>query len=401
MALLTRLKEGPGNTGPSPELENSRLVLMVAGEASADLHGSNLVKAMKRLDPDIVFWGIGGEKMDRAGVRILISASHMAVVGMTEVLNKLPVIARASRKLKSILKKNRPDLLILLDYPGFNIHIARTAKRFQVPVLYYISPQVWAWRSGRVKKMSRRIDRMAVILPFEEEFYSRRGMRVDYVGHPLMDASGIGKQKEKCGKIHSYPFTSDFRYPVIGLLPGSRNEEIKNLFPDMLRSVEIMKRRYPEMHCLLPLAPTIEPEFIQSFIENPAAGIDIIRGDIQRVLSLCDVVLVASGTATLDAAIAEVPMVIVYRVSRVSYWIGKRVIKVPYIGLVNLVAGEKVVPELIQQEVTPQRIASEALAILENADIREQMKKNLGLVKERLGGRGASGKTAEIALEMM
>jgi len=401
LALLTRLREGPGNTGPSPELGNSRLVLMVAGEASADLHGSNLVKAIKRLDPDIVFWGIGGEKMDREGVRILIPSSHMAVVGMTEVLNKLPVIARASRKLKSILKKNRPDLLILLDYPGFNIHIARTAKRFQVPVLYYISPQVWAWRSGRVKKMSRRIDRMAVILPLEEEFYSRRGMRVDYVGHPLMDASGSGEPKEKCGKIYSHPSISDFRYPVIGLLPGSRNEEIKNLFPDMLRSVEIIRRRYPGMHCVLPLAPTIEPEFIQAFIENPAAGIDIIRGDIQRVLSLCDVVFVASGTATLDAAIAEVPMVIVYRVSRVSYWIGKRVIKVPYIGLVNLVAGEKVVPELIQQEVTPERIASEALTILENADIREQMKKNLGLVKERLGGRGASDKTAEIALEMM
>ena len=373
---------------------DSKSVVIVAGEASADLHGSNLVKAMKRLDPGIVFCGIGGKKMQEAGVEVFFSPSDMAVVGLTEVLYKIHTIISASRKLKSILKNDRPDLLILIDYPGFNINLAKTAKRFRVPVLYYICPQVWAWRRGRVKKLSRRVDRMAVILPFEEAFYRERGVEVDYVGHPLLDAIEFGTTGPKSSSPNP-------AYPVVGLLPGSRKEEISNLLPIMIKSSKIMSQSYPDIWCTLPLAPTIDPEFVQSFVENTSVNIRVCQGDIYEVLKVCDVALVASGTATLETAIIGIPMVIVYRVSFLSYWVGRMVIRVPYIGLGNLVAGEKVVPELIQGEVTAERLAHEALNILEDDKIRTNMIEKLKGIKDSLGRKGASEKTAKIALEMM
>jgi lipid-A-disaccharide synthase len=391
---LTRLKEATKIFSPSPDSRDHKLVVIVAGEASADLHGSNLVKAMKHLDPGIKFRGIGGKKMERAGVKLLFSSSDMAVVGLTEVLSRLHTIVRASKKLKSLLKDKRPELLILIDYPDFNIHIAGIAKRLQIPVLYYISPQVWAWRKRRVKKIARRVDRMAVILPFEEEFYRRRGMKVDYVGHPLLDAFE-GKKTDHESVL------SEFRYPVLGLLPGSRKEEIRNLLPVMVEATGLLGRRYSDMRCVLPLAPTIDPEFVESFIHNSPVEIKVIQGDVHEVLSACDVALVASGTATLDAAIMGVPMVIAYKVSLISYWIGRMVIDVPHIGLVNLVAGEEVVPELIQHEVTAESLAREVEIIIEYREVRLKMIDKLKRVKEGLGKGGASERTAGIALEMM
>jgi lipid-A-disaccharide synthase len=377
---------------------NSKFVIIVAGEASADLHGFHLVKTMKRLDPHIVFWGIGGRKMAKAGVNILFTSSEMAVVGLTEIFFRLHTIAKARNKLKYIIKEKRPDLLILMDYPDFNIHIAGIAKRFQVPVLYYIGPQVWAWRKGRIRKISRRVDRMAVILPFEEAFYRQRGMmKVDYVGHPLMDAIPAKGEKEKGMAILGL----EGAHPVVGLLPGSRKEEIRRLLPVLIDTAEILGRRYKEIRFLLPLAPTIEREFAQSFLNDTSVGISVFQGDIYHALNICDMALVASGTATLETAIMEVPMVIAYKVSTVSYWAAKMVVKVPFIGLVNLVAGEKVVPELIQDEVTPGRLAHEALTILESDDLRKDMIEKLRGVKKKLGKGGASKATAEIALEMM
>ncbi len=374
-----------------------KFVVIVAGEASADLHGSNLVKAMKRLDPGIVFWGVGGRKMEEAGVKILFSSSEMAVVGITEVLSKLGTIARASGRLKHILKSKRPELLILIDYPDFNIHIARTAKRFHVPVLYYISPQVWAWRRSRVRKIARRVDRMAVILPFEKTFYEKRGMPVDYVGHPLLDALSLEVDKWQ-DRVDA---GSEQGYPVVGLLPGSRKDEIRKLLPVMVESLQILGKRYPKIRCRLSLASTIEAEFVKSFTKNSAVQIEIISGDTLETLRVCHVALVASGTATLETALIGVPMVIAYRISRFSYWLGRIVVRVPHIGLVNLVAGEEVVPELIQDDVVPDRLAHEALNILENEELRGTMIKKLGRVRENLGRFGASEATAKIASEMM
>ncbi len=384
------------NSSPS-DLKDSKLVVIVAGEASADLHGSNLVTAMKRLNPGIEFWGIGGEKMAQAGVRILFPSSDMAVVGLTEVFSKLRTIFSALKKLKSILKNERPDLLILIDYPDFNIHIAGTAKRFKVPVLYYISPQVWAWRRGRIRKIARRVDRMAVILPFEKDIYQGKPIAVDYVGHPLLDEC----PRDMIENRVSLKMGMDQGHPVVGLLPGSRKEEIRNLLPVMVDAAGNLKRRYPDLQCVLPLAPGIEQAFVQPFIDNSDVRITLFQGDIYKVFNICDVALVTSGTATLETAIMGVPMVIVYRVSPVSYWIGRMVIKVSNIGLVNLVAEEEVVPELIQADVTADRLAQEAVTILDDTEVREEMKKKLGLVREKLGKGGASEKTAGMALEMM
>jgi len=376
---------------------NSRLVLIVAGEASADLHGSHLVTALKRLDPALAFWGIGGRRMEEAGVRILFNSSEMAVVGLTEVFSRLATVTRAYLRLKTILRKDQPDLLILMDYPDFNLRLARAAKRFQVPVLYYISPQVWAWRKGRVETIRRCVDRMAVILPFEKDFYRERGLEVEHVGHPLLEEipSDLDRKKVRA------ELGLERADPVIALLPGSRKEEVTNLLPLMIDAAERIRFKYEHLKCLLPRASTIPAELLEEMLKKSSLDVQVFEGDVYRVLKACDMALVASGTATLEAAILEAPMVIVYRVSFFSYWIGRMVIRVPFIGLVNLVAGEKVVPELIQGDVTPERLAQEAMDILEHDDKHRNMVRKLHDLRDKLGQGSASEKTARIALEMI
>jgi len=376
---------------------NSRLVLIVAGEASADLHGSHLVTALKRLDPGLTFSGIGGPRMEEAGVRILFSSSEMAVVGLTEVVSRLATVTRAYLGLKTILRKGQPVLLILMDYPDFNLRLARAAKRYQVPVLYYISPQVWAWRKGRVETIRRCVDRMAVILPFEKDFYRERGLPVDHVGHPLLEEIPAGLD----GKRARTELGLDQASPVLALLPGSRKEEVTNLLPVMVEAAERIRSKHAHLKCLLPRASTIPAELLDGILKKSSLDVQVIHGDVHRVLKACDLALVASGTATLEAAILETPMVIVYRVSFFSYWIGKMMISVPFIGLVNLVAGEEVVPELIQGDVTPERLAQEAMGILEHDDKRRDMVKKLRALRETLGLGSASERTARIALEMI
>lgn len=381
----------------NPATRDFRFALVVAGEASGDLHGSNLIKSIKGLDPSIRVWGIGGQKMEEQGVRILIPSSDMAVVGLTEVIPRLKTILRANRTLKYILRTVHPDLLILIDYPEFNLHLAGVAKTLGIPVLYYVSPQIWAWRKGRVKKIARRVDRMAVILPFEEDFYKKRGVNVHYVGNPLMDEFNACIDK----KDHPSEFDADSPYPVVGLLPGSRKEEIDRLLPDMLRAAERLKSHFGGLTCILPLAPTIEHKYARTLTENSPLDVAILRGDIYELLDRCDIAVVTSGTATLQTAISLTPMVIVYKVSPVTYWAGRMIIDVPHIGLVNLVAGHEVAPELIQDQVQPENIASELIGILEDEERREKIKRELQDVKDRLGSGGASLKTARIALDLM
>jgi lipid-A-disaccharide synthase len=321
----------------------------------------------------------------------------VAVVGLTEVASRLRVIAGAYLKLRSVLKRDRPDLLVLIDYPDFNLALAKAAKRFGVPVLYYISPQIWAWRQGRVKKLLDRVDRMAVILPFEEAFYHQKGLKVEFVGHPIVDAIPQNLFKEDALK----ELGLDSAFPILGLLPGSRKEEIKNLLPAMVQAAEIIASRYPDLQCVLPLAPTISRTLVEAVAEPCPVDMTIFEGSIYTVLKVCDAALVTSGTATLEAAMMGVPMVIAYRVSPLSYWIGKRVIKVPHIGLVNLVAGEAVVPELIQNEATPDTLAREALRVLEAGQYREKMIEKMNTLRESMGKGNPSERTARIALDMM
>ncbi|MBW1950132.1 MAG: lipid-A-disaccharide synthase [Deltaproteobacteria bacterium] len=381
----------------SAEESASRFVLIVAGEASADLHGANLVKAIRRLEPGAAFAGIGGAAMSEAGVRVLVPSSEMAVVGLTEVFSRLGTILASYRKMKGLLKEGRPDLLILIDYPGFNLRLAGVARALNVPVLYYIGPQVWAWRQGRVKKIKKRVSRMAVILPFEQAFYAERGVKVDYVGHPLLDA--CPREILQHGDAEVLPHESgDVK---LGLMPGSRTEEISRLLPDMLLAAERLKRVFPSLHCVLPLAPTVKEDFLRSFTARAGLPVRITGATVYEALKGCRAALVASGTATLEVALMGIPMVILYRVSGLTYWAGRAVVRVPHIGLVNLVAGEEVARELIQGEATPENICAEVLPLMKEGEARRKSIGDLRRVQRLLGRGGASRKAAEIALEMM
>jgi len=278
---------------------------LVAAEASADLHGANLVHAIRRICPEVVFCGIGGNNMARAGVTRFIKSEDMAVVGLAEIFGKLRIHVKAANILKSIFKLHRPDLLILIDYPGFNLHMARIAKKMNIPVLYYISPQVWAWRRGRVKKIAKRVDKMAVILPFEKAFFQKSGIDVEYVGHPLIDAfEKMGKGSPHL-KINNQQST--INNPVVGLVPGSRREEILNLLPVMIKAGEILKGEYPHIRFVLPLAEAISSDWLLRFVKNTKLDIEIYHEGIYGALNQCHLAFVTSGTATLDAAIMNVP----------------------------------------------------------------------------------------------
>ena len=372
--------------------------MIVAGEASGDMYGARLVLALRNQAPGITFFGIGGPKMEEAEVRILYRVSEVAVVGMTEVLPKMRFIHQVLNQLKDALKDNPPDLVILIDYPGFNLNLSKKAHDLGIPVLYYIPPQVWAWRERRVKKIAKRVDRVAVILPFEKEFYARYGIRVEYVGHPLLN--GL-EERGSSEQVRGHPGSDNDQFPVVGLLPGSRNEEITRHMPPMMGAAEIISRTYPDLRCILPLASTVSEEIVKPYLEDVKFDVTIRSADTKEVLRECDLALIASGTATLEAAITETPMVILYKVSFLTYLISKLLAKVTHIGLVNLVAGREIVPELIQGDAMDSRLAEEGLRILEDEAIQEDMKANLRMVRGQLGQGGASERAAAIAGEMM
>jgi len=379
-------------------LSHNKSVMIVAGEASGDIYGARLVMAIKELEPCIEFFGLGGPEMERAGVRIMHQSSTMAVVGMTEIIPKSRYIFRVLRELKRSLHVSPPGLLILIDYPGFNLHLAKKAHSLDIPVLYYIPPQVWAWREGRVKKIAKRVNRVAVILPFEKEFYRKHGLKAEYVGHPLLDISLPKRGKEEIKE--SLDINHD-KTPILGLLPGSRNEEIETLLPAMIGAAEIISQDYPHLYCILPLASTVKEDVVAPYIKNAKIDIKTERLDTKEILKIVDLAFIASGTATLEAAIMETPMVIAYKVSFLSYMLGRFLIKVSHIGLVNLVADKAVVPELIQGKATALGLAEKAVAILKNESLKRDMKKSLKLVHEQLGRGGAAKKAAHIAGEMM
>ena len=374
---------------------NQFCVAILAGEASGDQHGAKLVSAMKQKDPGIFFCGMGGDALRRAGVRIVMEASELTVVGITEVFAKIPSILKGMATIKNLLKSVRPDLLILIDFPDFNLHIAGHAKKLNIPVLYYISPQIWAWRQGRVKRIGKLVDHMAVILPFEQRFYQDHHVPVTYVGHPLMDANlpaaiparNVGSK----GKV------------IIGLVPGSRENEIIRHLPVMLESVEILKKKFKQATFLISHAPSVERKRIHSVLQEyrQRAEIEVISDGVEKIFERCDVIVAASGTVTLQAAIHAVPMVIIYKVSPISFWLGRALVRVPNIGLVNLVAGERLVPELVQHEASAENIASALEHMLSDASQLIYLKQQLFALRNVLGGGGASERVADLALGML
>ncbi|WP_306533213.1 lipid-A-disaccharide synthase [Geobacter sp.] len=375
----------------------NKRVMIVAGEASGDLHGSNLVKEALRLDPTLSFFGIGGPHMREAGVETLVDSSEMAVVGLVEVLAHFGVIYRAYATLKRAITNNPPDLLILIDYPDFNMLVARVAKRAGVKVLYYISPQVWAWRTGRVKKIARLVDRMAVVFPFEVPFYEKAGVPVTFVGHPLADRVRPTMTRDEA--LTSFGLDPSRR--VIGLFPGSRRGEIARLFPVIIESTKLLKARYPELQFILPLASSLTSADIEPHMASAGLEIAVVRDKVYDVMQICDAIMTVSGTVTLEIALMGVPMVIIYTVSPLTYEVGKRLVRVDHIGICNIVAGKRVVPELIQHEVTADRLAEEIGRYLDDPVYTENTRAELATVKEKLGAGGGSERVAGIVLKML
>jgi len=382
---------------PGATKTGSRKILLVAGESSADLHASHVVRELKKNDPSLCIAGIGGEALRRAGMEILFDARDLAVVGIVEVVARLPQIRKAFNTLKQQLEKDPPGLLILLDYPDFNLRLAAVAKKHNVPVLYYISPQIWAWRQSRAKKIARLVDFMAVVFPFEVPLYKKHGVPVQFVGHPLLDREVPAFDRDNSTGLPGL----NPGWPVLGLLPGSRKSEIERLLPVMLDAAQLIRAEFPSAQFIIPVAPGINREEIQTRVAQKKIPLIIVENQLHRALHACSLVLVASGTATLETALMHKPMIILYRVSALTYLIGRLLIRVPCIGLANIVAGKKVVPELIQGQATPEQVAREAIALLRDTGRLKEMERELGCIRQRLGAPGASQQVARIAGEIL
>ena len=382
---------------PANRPPDSKKIMIVAGEQSGDLHGSNLVRAMHRIDPDLRFYGIGGRKMREAGVELIADAADMAVVGLTEVVGKLGMILGVMRRMKLALKKLKPALLILIDYPDFNLRLGKAAKKNGVRVFYYISPQIWAWRKGRIHKIRKVVDKMAVILPFEEQVYRQVGMDVSFVGHPLLDVVKTKYARQEALR----KFDLQDGITTVGLLPGSREVEVSKLLPVMLKAAGILMQSRPPVQFVLPLADALDRDFVEEMIRQESVPVRVVPNEIYDVIGVSDIVVVASGTATLETALLGTPMVIIYKVSPLSYYVGTKVINVTHIGLANLIAGKTIVPELIQDDANPNRIAAEVIGILADESRMQSIKEELNQIREKLGSPGASEKAARLACDML
>ena len=375
----------------------SKKILLVAGEASGDLHGSHLVEAIQRIDPEIQFFGVGGEGLKRAGMKLLYPSQSLSVVGITEVFAKLGSILKALRALKRSLEREKPDLVILIDFPEFNLRLARIAHRRGIPILYYISPQIWAWRPKRIKLISRVIRKMVVLFSFEVPLYETAGVDVEWVGHPLLDIVKPTLPKEKAFQQLSL----DPKRRTVGLLPGSRTHEIERLLPSLLASADLLQKEIPDLQFVIPLAPGISRATLSPWMGDVSTPIKVVEGRTYDVMNLSELLITASGTATLEGAILGKPMIIIYKVSFLSYWVGRALIRVDHIGLVNLVAEKEIAPELIQEDVNPRRIADEAFRILKDPLLSRKMSESMGEVRQKLGEPGAAERAARIVTSLL
>lgn len=351
-------------------------LFVVAGEASGDLHGANLLRAITALRPDCIFEGFGGERMAAAGMRILRGLDHLAFMGFIEVVRNLPTVMRNFSIAKKAMTQNRPDALLLIDYPGFNLRLAKWAKMQGIPVIYYIAPQVWAWKESRIRGMRRNIDRLLVILPFEKEYFAKHGMEVDFVGHPLLDE--IRNQRSEIRN-----------QKVIALLPGSREQEVKTMLPAMLE----VREQFPEYRFVIGKAPGLDENLYRKLISSENA--EIFSGGTQALLGMADAALVTSGTATLETALMDVPQLVCYRGNRLSVLLARRLIKVPYIALVNLILGREAVKELIQDDVNPDNLTEQLRSLLSLPQASHGIQSELLAM---LGGTGASERAAQIVV---
>ncbi|MFZ5517004.1 MAG: lipid-A-disaccharide synthase [Candidatus Zhuqueibacterota bacterium] len=371
-------------------------VMIIAGEASGDLHASGLVRAMLRREPGLEVFGIGGDRMRELGVRLLHHISEMSVLGFVDVLKHIRFFKRVYHKLVAAMDEERPNLLILIDYPGLNLKLATAARARGINVLYYIAPQVWAWGAGRIKHMAQCVDKMAVILPFEEQLYRSAGIDATFVGHPLLEVVRNSLEKEAFQKQHAL----EVDQKTIGLLPGSRHLEVKRLLPEMLRVVEQLRADFPGIQAIIGQADTVE-ESVYRHICSEFPEAKLVTKNTYNIMKFSDALIVASGTATLESALFATPMIIVYKVDAISYLIGRQLVKIDSIGLVNVIAGKKIVPEFIQGELRASGMAPVMKMLLSNREARIRMMDDLRKIREKLGEPGASDRTAAMAMELI
>jgi lipid-A-disaccharide synthase len=371
--------------------------MIVAGEASGEMYGAHIAREIRELAPDTRFVGMGGDLMRAAGVETLWDANVMAVMGLFEVVGHLPTIAKGFTALKKRLLSDPPDLLILIDYPDFNLRLAKVAKKAGVKVLYFISPTVWAWRSGRVVGIGKVVDMMAVLFPFEVPFYEKAGIPVSFVGHPLVDM--VRPELSRDQALTSLGLDPARR--TVGLFPGSRKSVIKRMLPVVLESAALLNERMPDLQFVLPLASSLRPDDLAPYLAGSTLQVKVISGRNHDLMTGCDAAIAVSGTVIMELALVGIPSVLIYKVSPLSYEIGKRVINVPHIGICNIVADKRVVKELIQHEAEPSAIADEIDDILNEPGYGARMKEELATVRVKLGSGGALGRVARLAMEMM
>jgi lipid-A-disaccharide synthase len=376
-------------------------LMIVAGEASGDKHGAKLAAALKALEPDFdwEFFGAGGDEMRGVGVDTLVDAREMAIMGALEVAAALPKFLRAFQRLREAARRRKPRAVVLIDWPEFNLRLAKRLKRDRQRVIYYISPQVWAWRSYRINSIKRDVERMLVILPFERDYYERAGVQVDYVGHPLLDSVRVTASREEfCDKHKLDPSRA-----IITLLPGSRHSELKFILPPMIEAARQTGQLRPALQFIIALAPTIARSDIQTIATSVGAlpNLHWIENDTYNALAASQLAAVASGTATLEAAIIGTPLIIVYRASSLNWRLFRPLINVPFVGMPNLIAGRGIAPELLQDQLTGQRLAAEITALLDDETRRARLRADLAEVRAKLGETHASERAARRIINLL
>jgi lipid-A-disaccharide synthase len=375
-----------------------RKIMIVSGEESGERYGAMLVKAIRKRSEDVEFSGMGGQEMRRAGVDLICDIKDVSVVGLIEVLSNLSSVLKALKSLKKRLRGDKHDLLILIDFPDFNMRLAKFAKKLGIKILYFISPQIWAWRKRRVKMLSSLVDRMIVIFPFETDFYKKAGIQVEFVGHPLLDVMDVNDKKDS---IREEMSLMDGQR-LIGLLPGSRKSEVSRILPIMLQGAKILQEDFPDLRFVIPAARGLVKGFIEATLEKTDDLKPFIFYDrYYEVIEAIDLGIVASGTATVEMAMLQKPMVIVYKLHPLTYFIGRMFVKIENFGMANLIAGKEIVPELLQAQFNAESLYENVKIFLEDGQKVEKVRKELNKVKEKLGSKGMFERSAEIILNML
>ena len=370
-------------------------ILISAGEASGDIHAAAVTAAIKKIDSSAEVFGMGGDALRNAGGEVLFDIKDHGVMGFVEVLKKLPDLFKLRDDFEKVMDERKPDCLITVDYPGFNMKLAKLAHNKGIPVVSYIAPSAWAWHKSRAKKVAKIVDKVACIFPFEYDVYKEAGAYVEFVGHPLVDIVKPSMTKEEAMAFAG----KEEGKKLILLMPGSRLMEIEKMLPTLLEAAKIIKKQLPEVSFVMPRAGTIPISLLEEKIQASGLDVKITEGNNYDLFSVADLALATSGTVTLEAALCGLGSVIVYKTNPVTYFIAKLLVNIPHIGLPNIVAAKSVVPELIQNDFTPAKVAQEALALLES-ERNAKMKEDLAYVKERLGKPGAVGRVAELVLKI-